>query len=190
MLQFKKDTITKSKNNLQDLDGLPKVDSSSKLASLPKVDSSSKLSSLQKVASLPRIKSYSDLFYQEDETPQSEVKKEIEQIEFESKLTLDDFNIPENVKGAYYFVQNFQDTTDPTKIQTLRKSLPSIPSYFNIGTHRGIDYFELIKDHIRNNRILNENHINYIKKYLNPQQKLEIIELYNRCFVSLLELLK
>ena len=75
--------------------------------------------------------------------------------------------------------------------RTLRKSLPVLPSYFNVNEmQQGIDYFHLIKDHIRNHRRLSKNHINYIRECLNSEQKIEIIELYNDCCASIVDVLE
>jgi len=185
-MSLQETTITKSKSktNLHEDVVLPKVTSASNLTSLSKVNSSTNIENIPKVSSLPQIKSSSEAFGQEDETLVQEVNKE-------NKLTLADFNIPENIKSAYYFVQNFKDTSDPTKIQTLRKSLPIMPSYFSINRQNpGIDYIYLIKDHIRNHRKLNQNHINYIREYLNSEQKIEIIQLYNECCASIVDVLE
>jgi len=172
-LQETKITKSKSKYNLQE-DALV----------LPKINSSTNFENITSITSLPKIASSNQVFCQEDENLQAEVKKEIE-------LTLMDFNIPENIKSAYYFVKNFNDNTDPAKIQTLRKSLPIFPSYFNTnGMQQGIDYFHLIKDHIRNHRRLNKNHIKYIRECLSSEQKIEIIKLYNDCCASLVDVLE
>jgi len=178
-------TITKNKsiNNLQEVDSLPRVDSSSRLSSLPRVDSSSKLSSIPKVPSLPRIKSVSELLCQEDEVTLIE-----NQTSSGNELTLLDFNISINTRKTFFC----QDESSESESEIeLRKSMLILPSQYNQRVETSnLNYFELIKDHIRNNRKLSEKHLKYIKQHLNCDQKMEIIKLYSDCCAVLVYVLE
>ena len=59
-----------------------------------------------------------------------------------------------------------------------------IPSYYNLYKHPSkifdIDYYEIIKDDIRNCRTLNEYQLQYIKG-LSHEQKNEIFDIFNCC---------
>jgi len=59
-----------------------------------------------------------------------------------------------------------------------------IPSYYNLYKHPSkifdIDYYEIIKDDIRNCRTLNEYQLQYIKD-LSHEHKNEIFDIFNSC---------
>lgn len=59
-----------------------------------------------------------------------------------------------------------------------------IPPYYQLHKHPSklldIDYYEIIKDDIRNFRILNEYQLKYIKE-LSSEYKDEFIDIYNKC---------
>jgi len=65
-----------------------------------------------------------------------------------------------------------------------------IPSYYEIHKHPSkilnIDFFEIIKDDIRNYRPLNNYQLEYIKE-IKDEYKYELIELFNICFRSIQE---
>jgi hypothetical protein len=152
------------------------------------VDSSSRLASIPKVPSLPRIKSSSELLCQEDENTSVESQSS-ELIE----LTLLDFNICLNNKNTLNIRNTFpcQNTQNEELELELRKSMPILPSHYNLTVESSkINYFELIKDHIRNNRKLTERHLKYMKQHLNSEQKIEIIKLYSDCCAALVYVLE
>ena len=81
---------------------------------------------------------------------------------------------------------------DPPKNYGLNNSDIIIPSYYEIHKHPSkifkIDFFEIIKDDIRNYRELNKYQMEYIKEIKN-EYKYELIELYNQCIKSINEIL-
>ena len=64
-----------------------------------------------------------------------------------------------------------------------------IPSYYHLHKHPSkiftIDYFEIIKDDIRNYRPLNKYQLEYIK-HLSHENKDELLTIFNECVVSLI----
>jgi hypothetical protein len=66
-----------------------------------------------------------------------------------------------------------------------------IPSYYvkNQSKLFTIDYFEIIKDDIRNCRILNEYQLKYIKEVCSTEEKNILIDIYNICIKSINDLL-
>ena len=75
---------------------------------------------------------------------------------------------------------NIKDTHDTTHVSSYRSNGPIINE---------IDTLISIKDTIRNIRILNTIQLDFIKFEMSNNDKTEIIELYNYCFSSLIELL-
>jgi len=61
-----------------------------------------------------------------------------------------------------------------------------IPPYYQLHKHPSklldIDYYEMIKDDIKNFRILNEYQLKYIKE-LSSEYKDELFEIYNKCTI-------
>jgi len=59
-----------------------------------------------------------------------------------------------------------------------------IPSYYHLHTHPSkifnLDYFTIIKDDIRNFRVLNEYQLKYIKE-LSHEDKNELFDIFNNC---------
>ena len=59
-----------------------------------------------------------------------------------------------------------------------------IPSYYKLHKHPSkilnIDFYEIIKDDIRNCRILNKHQLEYIKE-IQDEYKYELIEIFNDC---------
>ena len=82
---------------------------------------------------------------------------------------------------------------EPPKEPGLQNSSPIIPQYYHIHKNSSkivdIDYYEIIKDDIRNFRPLNKYQMKYIK-VLSDEYKNEIMELFNECLSSLNELIK
>jgi hypothetical protein len=68
-----------------------------------------------------------------------------------------------------------------------------IPSYYEIHKYPSkifnLDYYEIIKDDIRNYRELNKYQMEYIKE-IKDVYKYELIELYNKCIKSINEIIK
>jgi hypothetical protein len=72
----------------------------------------------------------------------------------------------------------------------LKNSFQILPSYYLKSGKKyiDIDFFEVIKDDIRNSRKLNEYQLNYIEK-LDEERKFEIIKLFNDCSAALVSLM-
>lgn len=174
----------KSINNLQDNELLSRVNSSSGIL---RVNSSTNIANIPRVNSLPRIKSSSDIFFQEDEIPLIE-RQSSELI----NLSLKDFHIYENFRASYCCPNNKVDDISLKEQELeLRKSMPILPSHTTKNEDpKDINYFNLIKDHIRNYRKLNERHLKYINKNLDSEQKMEIIGIYNLCVETLIKILE
>lgn len=68
-----------------------------------------------------------------------------------------------------------------------------IPSYYQLHKHPSkifnIDYYEIIKDDIRNLRHLNEYQIKYIKE-LSHEYKNELFDIYNECIKSFNDIIR
>jgi hypothetical protein len=85
-------------------------------------------------------------------------------------------------------------TWEPPKENGLRNSISIIPGYYNHyqtdyqTDYFNLDYFEIIKDDIRNMRTLNKYQIDYIKN-LSSDQKNELIEIFNQCLYTINDLL-
>jgi hypothetical protein len=81
-------------------------------------------------------------------------------------------------------------TWEPPKENGLRNSISIIPGYYNHPQtdYFNLDYFEIIKDDIRNMRTLNKYQIDYIKN-LSSDQKNELIEIFNHCLYTINDLL-
>ena len=79
-----------------------------------------------------------------------------------------------------YEISNYE----PPKESGLSNSNVIIPSYYNLHKDPSkmfnIDYYEIIKDDIRNFRILNEYQLEYIKN-LSHECKNELFDIYNKC---------
>ena len=67
-----------------------------------------------------------------------------------------------------------------------------IPDYYKIHNNKtkmfNVDYYEIIKDNIRNYRPLNNYQLEYIKK-LSHEHKNELIDIFNDCIISFTYLL-
>jgi hypothetical protein len=85
------------------------------------------------------------------------------------------------------------DIVEPPTEYGLSNSDVIIPSYYHLDKDPskilGIDYFNIIKDDIRNYRILNKYQLEYIKD-LTHEYKNELIEIFNECIKAFNELMK
>lgn len=81
---------------------------------------------------------------------------------------------------------------EPPKEHGLSNCNFIIPAYYHISKHPSkilnIDYYEIIKDDIRNFRILNSYQMEYIKN-LSHEQKNELFDLFNSCLDTINSLL-
>ena len=73
---------------------------------------------------------------------------------------------------------------DPPTKHGLSNSFSIIPSYYQLHNHPSkifhVDFFEIIKDDIRNCRSLNNYQMEYIKE-IKDEYKYELIKLFNEC---------
>ena len=73
---------------------------------------------------------------------------------------------------------------EPPKENGLSNADVIIPSYYHLHKHPSkildIDFYEIIKDDIRNCRILNNYQLEYIKQ-IHDEYKYELIEIFNDC---------
>jgi hypothetical protein len=85
-----------------------------------------------------------------------------------------------------------KNSYEPPKEHGLSNSNVIIPAYYHIDRHPSkilnIDYYEIIKDDIRNFRTLNSYQLEYIKK-LSHEQKNELFDLFNSCMDTINKLL-
>ena len=88
-------------------------------------------------------------------------------------------------------IQHYDDNTlvmyEAPKEPGLHNCNAIIPAYYHLHKHPSkifnIDYFEIIKDDIRNFRELNKYQIEYIQD-LSHEQKNELFTIYNECIRS------
>jgi len=84
------------------------------------------------------------------------------------------------------------DCTVP-EIHGLSNSDIIIPSYYQLHKHPSkilsIDYYEIIKDDIKNIRPLNKYQLEYIKE-LSDEKKNELIDIFNDCIKTFSDYLK
>ena len=77
---------------------------------------------------------------------------------------------------------------NPPKQYGLHNADVIIPSYYEIHKNPSkilnLDYFEIIKDDIRNYRELNKYQLEYIKE-IKDEYKFELIELFNECMQAM-----
>jgi hypothetical protein len=72
----------------------------------------------------------------------------------------------------------------PPKTHGLNNSNYIIPTYYKILYN--LDYFEIIKDDIRNFRKLNTYQLKYIQEQLDDHSKNELLTIYNNCVNALI----
>jgi len=82
------------------------------------------------------------------------------------------------------------NTWEPPKEHGLRNSIRIIPDYYNHPKtdYFNLDYFEIIKDDVRNMRILNIYQMKYIAT-LSSDEKNELFEIFNQCLHTINEVL-
>uniref|UniRef100_A0A6C0KV99 Uncharacterized protein n=1 Tax=viral metagenome TaxID=1070528 RepID=A0A6C0KV99_9ZZZZ len=128
---------------------------------------------------LPKIKSLSELDY---------ILNDIDEKQNLEKLSSKSFNCG-LTKFQKEIKKEIQKEIINPKQYGLEKSPRIIPSYYlKNGNLLHIDFYEVIKDDIRNSRKLNEYQLKYIKT-LNEERKIEIIELFNDCNAILVSLM-
>lgn len=93
-----------------------------------------------------------------------------------------------NLQEICYDILEYEPPTEPG----LSNCDVIIPSYYHLANNPEnifkIDYYEIIKDDIRNMRPLNGYQLEYIKQ-LSHEQKNELLELFNACISTVSELL-
>lgn len=84
-----------------------------------------------------------------------------------------------------------QNTWIPPSEHGLRNSISIIPEYYNHHKtdYFNIDYFEIIKDDIRNMRELNEYQMEFINK-LSHEEKNKLFHIFNECLHIFQEIIK
>jgi hypothetical protein len=101
-------------------------------------------------------------------------------LKISQELGIDDIKFDERIEW------------EPPEKPGLDNSEPIIPKYYHLHKHPyrifDIDYFNVIKDDVRNFRALNIYQLSYIKR-LSPEQKNEIIDIYNECISVVIEIL-
>lgn len=84
-------------------------------------------------------------------------------------------------------------TYEPPTESGLSNSNVIIPAYYHIDKHPSkiidIDYYEIIKDDIRNYRALNSYQLEYIRNLTSHELKNELIEIFNECIKMFNELI-
>ena len=80
---------------------------------------------------------------------------------------------------------------EPPKDHGLQNADVIIPSYYNYHKNPEkvfeLDYLNIIKDDIRNFRVLNKYQLEYIRN-LSDEDKFEIVCLFNKCIISINDL--
>jgi len=94
-----------------------------------------------------------------------------------------EFNLPEIVFEENISSDTLFSSDAPTE-HGLSNSDIIIPSYYNLhkdpSNILNIDFYEIIKDDIKNYRILNKYQLEYIKE-IKDEYKYELIEIFNHC---------
>ena len=91
-------------------------------------------------------------------------------------------------------IQSTQDNDDcnPPSTYGLSNSDVIIPSHYKLHKHPSkileFDYYEVIKDDIRNCRPLNKYQLEYIKD-LSPEYKIELLNFFNECIKTCYDIL-
>ena len=85
-------------------------------------------------------------------------------------------------------IYDIKNDYEPPKEHGLSNSNIIIPSYYNLDKNPSkifnIDYYEIIKDDIRNFRPLNTYQLEYIKK-LSHEEKNELFDIFNICITTM-----
>jgi hypothetical protein len=118
-------------------------------------------------------------------------------MNYNSKETNEDYKFKTNVNNTLAKILNIPEIKhdepcrwEPPKENGLRNSISIIPGYYNHARidYFNLNYFEIIKDDIRNMRTLNNYQMDYIKQ-LSSHEKNELIEIFNQCLSAINELL-
>ena len=76
-------------------------------------------------------------------------------------------------------------TYEPPSESGLSNSNVIIPAYFHIDKNPlkilDVDYYDIIKDDIRNYRVLNSYQLEYVRNLTSHELKNELIEIFNEC---------
>ena len=124
--------------------------------------------------------SYSQLFNEEEKEEEYTIRTAM------CKRLSKEFNI------EYIPYDKIGDDYVPPKESGLSNCQLIIPPYYQLHKYPSkildLDYFEMIKDDIRNCRILNEYQIKYISQ-LPHEEKNELLSIYNNCIIMMNEVL-
>ena len=86
--------------------------------------------------------------------------------------------------GLPEYIYDEKINYEPPKENGLANCDVIIPSYYHVDKHPSkifdIDYYEIIKDDIRNFRVLNKYQLEYIKQ-LSHEHKNELFDIFNLC---------
>ena len=89
--------------------------------------------------------------------------------------------------------EQYEINYDPPKEHGLSNSDFIIPLHYQLHKHPSkildIDYYQLIKDDIKNYRTLNKYQLQYIKE-LSREYKNELFDIFNKCIDTLIENVK
>ena len=101
-----------------------------------------------------------------------------------------EFNLPEIIS----FDKNITISNNLPKEHGLHNSDVIIPSYYiyyknDPSKILNIDFYEIIKNDIRNSKVLNKYQLEYIK-YIKDEYKYELIEIYNEIIKLYTEIIK
>jgi hypothetical protein len=124
--------------------------------------------------SIDRIDSYEEISDSDEEISDSD-ENNIIKANICKRLSKE-LQLPEII---YDDMQNYE----PPKEHGLSNCNIIIPSYYQLASKSkifDIDYYEMIKDDIRNSRILNEYQMKYIKE-LSHEYKNELFDIFNEC---------
>ena len=96
-----------------------------------------------------------------------------------------------NILGRQEIKCNENDADDwvPPQYNGLDNCNLIIPNHYKITNNNllRVDYFEMIKDNIRNYRKLNSYQLDYIQKMDNHDDKNEIIRIFHQCINNIIE---
>lgn len=119
----------------------------------------------------------------------------IEEIDDDYEFTTNVNKSLANILGLNVFHETNQEDPfvwEPPKQNGLTNCDYIIPKYYHETTNYqkilDIDYYEMIKDDIKNYRKLNKYQLNYIKD-LSNEQKLELITIFNECIGAVQDIL-
>jgi hypothetical protein len=87
------------------------------------------------------------------------------------------------------FAPHQQSEWTPPNMHGLRNSYPILQRFYIDKMRNGnpIDYFEILKDDIRNNRPLTNSQLEYVKK-LHPEEMFQVVEIMNEVIKILIQI--